>query len=399
MVQDSNRIIVLDDDPLICDLVAEVAQELGFASLIPSDGADFLARLDEFSPNLIFLDLQMPGMDGIEVIRRLAERGIDAQILLASGEGHQILHTAKSLAEKRGLKLAGTLQKPFLLEGLESQLRRIRDTARSITESELERGIADNQMIMSYQPKLTVDVSGQTRIHSLEALVRWQHPDLGVLSPERFIGLAERSLLILELTDHVIEYVLRQQAAWREHGVNLPVAINLSARFIDDLDLPDRLADTARQHGVDPQLLILEITESGAMNDVTRAMDVLSRLRLKGFNLSIDDFGTGYSSLVQLYRMPFSELKIDREFVKGLPDDRESATIVKGIVDLAHALDLKVCVEGVETATALSLLREYGCDLYQGYYFYPPLRPDDVARLLRKRELTARDCDPRYGVF
>jgi EAL domain-containing protein (putative c-di-GMP-specific phosphodiesterase class I) len=398
MAQYGDRIIVLDDDPLTCDFVKDVAQEAGFAVLVPGGAPELLSSLDSFQPDVIFLDLLMPNTDGIEVIRRLAEAGSEAQLLLASGEDYRVLNTAKSLAEARGLKVADVLEKPIRLHCLESSLRRIRAAGQEITEGALERGIADRQLVMSYQPKLRIDDSGQLRIESLEALVRWQHPDLGVLLPDRFIGLAEKSLLMLDLTDYVIETVLRQQAEWHRAGAAIPVAVNLSARFIDDLDLPDRLAATAKRHGIDPRMVILEITESGAMSDVTRAMDVLSRLRLKGFNLSIDDFGTGYSSMVQLYRMPFSELKIDREFVTGLPDDRESATIVKGIVDLAHALDLQVCVEGVETESALSLLRQYRCDLYQGFYFYPPLQQDDVEALLHARDLSAIATEATSGI-
>ena len=397
--ESGDRIIVVDDDPHMCDFVREVAQDIGYAVQIPDGAPDIRASLANASPSAIFLDLLMPEIDGIEVIRLLAEHRSEAQIVLASGEGHQVLHTAKSLAEKRGLKVACALEKPIQLDDLEAILKRIRQPSDEVTESALEQGIVGNEMLLNHQPKLALVEDEGWRVDSLEALVRWRHPQFGILPPAKFIGIAEESNLILNLTDYVIDTVLEQLAQWRARDVAVPVAVNLSARFIDDLDLPDRLAQTTRGHGVDPAMVILEITESGAMADVTRAMDVLSRLRLKGFKLSIDDFGTGYSSLVQLYRMPFSELKIDREFVRGLPEDPESATIVKGIVELAHALDLKVCVEGVETEAALSLLREYGCDLFQGYYFYPPLPKDDVSRLLAERTAVGQRAAHRLNTL
>ena len=385
----SDRLLVLDDDPGVCDLVKDVAQELGFSVVVPSAGSDLLSLLRSFQPSVIFLDLQMPGMDGIEVMRLLAEDSVDVQIILATGQHRQILNAARNLAQKRGLNVVNSLRKPVQLAELEAVLSGARSIASRIDEAALLHAISSQELVVNYQPKVSVDGWKQWRVDSLEALVRWEHPDLGLLSPNKFIQLAEQSNLIIELTDYVFAAVLKQLRAWRESHLEVPVAINLSPRFIDDLDLPDRMARDAAAHDIDPRLIILEITESSAMADVSRAMDVLTRLRLKGFSLSIDDFGTGYSSLIQLYRMPFSELKIDREFIYGLPDDSESATIVKAIVGLAHALELKVCVEGVESEAAFAILQEYGCDLHQGFHFSPALGSAEVTRLLNaKRSAT-----------
>lgn len=379
---EADRLLILDDDPDICDFVKDVAQELGFCVIVPSLAADLPGNLTSFEPSAIFLDLMMPEMDGIEVIRRLGDEGSEAQIVLASGQDRQVLQTAKRLAEKRGLKVVAALRKPVQLHDLKVALKSIRSTQAQIDQAALARALGAKELIVQYQPKVVMDAKASWRVHSLEALVRWEHPDFGLLGPDNFIQLAEQTNLIVDLTDYVIEAVLKQLKSWRERRLAVPVAINLSAHFIDDLELPDRLTRILAQHEIDPGLIILEITESGAMADVARAMDVLTRFRLKGFQLSVDDFGTGYSSLIQLYRMPFSELKIDREFVRGLPDDPESAAIVKGVTQLAHALDLKVCVEGVETEAAFSLLQDYDCDLFQGYHFSPALSTAKVTELL-----------------
>lgn len=384
---ESNRLLILDDDPDICDFIRDVAQELGYAVLAPGHSSEFLPSLISFKPNAIFLDLRMPGMDGVEVIRALGDEGTDAQLVLATGEDRQILQTARLLAEQRGLKVASAVRKPILLSDLQAILKGMRLVESEIDEVALAHAISNEELVVQYQPKVALQGNCAWRVDSLEALVRWQHPHLGLLAPDRFIQLAEQSTLIVDLTDYVIGAVMRQLGAWRERQAAVPVAVNLSARFIDDLDLPDRLTSVLAEHDIDPDMIILEITESGAMADVSRVMDVLTRLRLKGFRLSVDDFGTGYSSLIQLYRMPFSELKIDREFVRGLPDDQESAAIVKAVAGLAHALDLKVCVEGVETAAALALLQDYDCDLFQGYHFSPALPRAEVTSILEARGL------------
>jgi EAL domain-containing protein (putative c-di-GMP-specific phosphodiesterase class I) len=383
----ADRLLILDDDAGICDFVEEVAESLGFSVSVPGLPFDINDRLKEFQPSLIFLDLQMPGKDGIEVIRQLGEAGAKVQIVLASGQDRQILHAARNLAQKRGLAVLDCLNKPLRLEILEATLRRGLSAAALIDHSALRQAIASGELLMQYQPKVVIGPGEVWRTHSLEALVRWQHPDLGLLPPGLFIDLAERHNLIVDLTDYVIGSVLRQMTVWQRDGIAIPVAVNLSAHFIDDLGLPDRLANLAADHAIDTGLLALEITESSAMADVSRAMDVLTRLRLKGFRLSIDDFGTGYSSLIQLFRMPFSELKIDREFISGLPDDPESAIIVKGIVNLAHALELKVCAEGVESEAAFTFLKHQGCDLYQGHHFSPAISADEVTALLQSESV------------
>lgn len=183
--------------------------------------------------------------------------------------------------------------------------------------------------------------------------------------------------------DFVLGAALAQVGRWRDDGLTLTVAINFPPQLLTDLTFPDRLADQLREYGVDASQVILEITESGAMADTANTMDILTRLRLKGVKLSMDDFGTGYSSLVELYRMPFSELKIDKSFVMNVTEDHEAEAIVRSVVALGHNLGLEVCAEGVESKAAMDLLRAIHCDKAQGYYISEPKPVEEMTQWLR----------------
>jgi len=205
--------------------------------------------------------------------------------------------------------------------------------------------------------------------------------------PDAFLPVAEAGGLMIRLTDYVVDMALRRMKLWQASGYDIPVAVNLPAEFFDDRDLPDRLASLAREHAIQPNRVTLEVTESSAMADVTQAMEVFTRLRLKGFELAIDDFGSGYSSLSQLHRMPFSELKIDKEFVQDLATSRDSQSIVRSLVWLARGLELKICAEGVEDLRTVEFLRNLGCERAQGYYFSKALPSQElIARLSARQE-------------
>ncbi|MDP6388391.1 MAG: EAL domain-containing protein, partial [Alphaproteobacteria bacterium] len=205
---------------------------------------------------------------------------------------------------------------------------------------------------------------------------RWQHPQHDLLMPDEFIPLAEESGLISALTDFVLEEAIKQMRLWRDDGLPMSVAVNLAPQLLHQMDLPDRVGEMLKSHDMKGDNLILEITETAAMTDTTRTMDILTRFRIKDIGLSIDDFGTGYSSFVQLYRMPFSELKIDKSFVLDMHQDEEAEIIVRSIANLGHNLGLSLCAEGVETRESLDLLRSFGCEKMQGYLVSRPLEAD-----------------------
>ena len=378
-----NRLLVIDDEPGICEFVKEVAEANGFEVAIAQDHQEFQASYRSFKPSLIVLDLMMPEVDGIELLRFLAKEECRAQILLASGLDTRVLSTAKRLGASQGLNMLGTLQKPIILDDLEAPLKKAKGEERTITERDLKEGIAAGQLVLYYQPKVKLEPDRSWTIDSVEALVRWRHERYGLLAPDTFIPLAESSGLIASLTDFVLRAALKQIRTWYDNTLSVAVAVNLAPQLLDDLDLPDRLSDLLKRYGVDGSVVILEITESAAMTDAARTMDILTRLRLKGFALSMDDFGTGYSSLVELYRMPFSELKIDKSFVIDLDQNHEAEVIVRSIVDLAHNLGLSVCAEGVETQEAMNFLYSVHCEKAQGYFISKPIPAPEMTEFLR----------------
>ena len=238
-----------------------------------------------------------------------------------------------------------------------------------------ERALEQGELHMLYQPKVELDTGALSR---LEALVRWEEPDLGPVEPSRFVPLAEKHGLIAPLTEWGLRTTLAQWHKWRAQGLDTNVAFNISAISLQSLDFPDLVERICREMQVPTDRLVLELTE-GATQPLIKLMDTLTRFRIKGIGLAIDDLGTGYSSLMQLRQLPFTEVKIDRLFVKDLPTAHDSCVIVKAIVDLAHGLGLTATAEGVETPDQLRFLRSIRCDVAQGYLVAEPLEPDALA--------------------
>jgi diguanylate cyclase (GGDEF)-like protein len=253
--------------------------------------------------------------------------------------------------------------------------------------SQLRDGIPRGELVLHFQPK--VDLTADRRTIGVEALVRWQHPTEGLLMPAQFMPEAERSELIEPLTGWVLENALQQQRLWSDAGLDLTMAVNISARsLMRGSDLPNVVADLAETWGTVPGKLILELTETAIID--AEAPLVLELLHAMGGTLAIDDFGTGHSSLVYLQRLPIDQIKIDRSFVVNLASSPSDAVIVRSTIDLAHNLGLTVVAEGVEDEGALDMLVEYGCDAAQGYFFSRPVPADELTRWL---------TESQYGTF
>ena len=245
---------------------------------------------------------------------------------------------------------------------------------------DLKRAAQENELQLHYQPKIALnDVS----VCGVEALVRWQHPDYGWLPPGEFIPLIEKSGNILILTRWVIQQAGKQLAKWDADGLDLSIAVNLSANDLLDDELPWFFMDVVREHKLNPKRLVLEVTEEAMVEDFGKANSALERLHDLGLTISIDDFGTGYSSLSQLKKLPVQELKIDRSFIAGLPTDPADTAIVSASVSLAHQLGLKIVAEGVTNGDALRWLRENGVDRAQGFYWSKPIPADEFDKWLR----------------
>jgi diguanylate cyclase (GGDEF)-like protein len=254
--------------------------------------------------------------------------------------------------------------------------------------TELRRGIDRGQLLLHFQPKADLRTGD---IQGVEALVRWQHPERGMIPPDEFIPPAQKTGVITPLTMFVLDEALRQCRTWALQGMELCVAVNLSTRNLLDVHLPDTVGELLARWEVPARLLELEITESTILADPVRAMEILSRLDEMGIRLAIDDFGTGYSSLAYLKRLPVDELKIDKSFILGMEENENDAVIVRSTIDLGRNLGLRVVAEGVETAKAWNRLVSLGCDIAQGYYLSRPVPADQLTEWLRERASKPRE--------
>lgn len=385
MPDGADKLLVIDDQADLCEFIAEAGANMGFESLAVTEPDAFRRALEEFQPTVVVLDLQMPGADGIELLRYLGERGSKAHVLVASGMDQRVLATAQQIGRSQGLNMVGALQKPILLADLEIILRRCLSNDAPITPEALAAALDRRSEIqVHYQPKATRVAPGRWVVEGVEALARWEHPSLGSVSPARFIPLAEKHGLIRRLTERVLETSLAQCRAWDRIDLHLSVAVNLSPQLLNDLTFPDQVARMAAQVGADARRIIFEVTESAAMFDPGTTMDVLTRMRVKNFGLSIDDFGTGYSSLKQLYLMPFSELKIDTSFVRDVFAHEDARTMVETMILLAHKLRLTACAEGVESQEVLDFLDAAHCDRAQGYFIGRPMPGLELQQRVRE---------------
>jgi diguanylate cyclase (GGDEF)-like protein len=263
--------------------------------------------------------------------------------------------------------------------------------ARLALAGDLRRAIDQKELILHYQPKADL---ADGRVTGVEALVRWQHHRQGLIRPDTFIPLAERTGLIRDLTTAVLGAALTQLRDWRDHGLELDVSVNVSARDLLDLELPETVARLLAEHELPAERLELEITESVILADPMRARAVLSRLAAMGVQLAIDDYGSGYSSLAYLKRLPVGEIKIDRSFVMNMHKDPNDAVIVRSTIDLGRNLGLTVVAEGIETEEAWRTLALLGCDQGQGFYLSRPVPADELEQWLRERRMDGRTSSP-----
>jgi EAL domain-containing protein (putative c-di-GMP-specific phosphodiesterase class I)/DNA-binding NarL/FixJ family response regulator len=386
-----SHLYIVDDDTLTCELLCIVAEPLFKGITVFNAAGDFLA-LDINDNDVVLLDLMMPDVDGIEVLRNLAEKKSTARIVLISGYDQSVLHSAERLAYDYGLKLEGQFTKPISIDALTELLATIlskicSENIESINAStgatglskaanfqpskeDLLAGIKNKEFILHYQPQVNMSNS---ELSGVEALVRWQHPVYGLIFPDSFIQISENTGVIGLLTEEVTNLAVAQIEHWRRQGAEIKVSVNISAQNITTLNLPEQLNELMARHKISPAMLVLEVTESALMGNLTLSLDILTRLRLKGIHLSIDDFGTGFSSLSQLHKIPFTELKIDQSFVVDMDRNSDSFAIVETCIMLGHKLHMEVVAEGIEDKGIWDLLVKMGCDVAQGYYIAKPM--------------------------
>jgi EAL domain-containing protein (putative c-di-GMP-specific phosphodiesterase class I) len=382
-----SRLLVIDGDFDAAAGLAVIAREAGFEPVhVPR--FDPLREQDLDDSRIIVLDLQLAGVDGVQLLRRLGSRAAPAAVVILGALDRRVLDAAHRLAVAQGLQVIGSLAKPVdgprlraLLRAFEPARRPADAPAAAVSLNELQRGLDERELQVYFQPKIAVATLEFTGV---EALVRWTHPARGIVPPGTFIRLAERSGLIVQLTRSVMTRAFAHCAAWQRAGLATRAAINVSPRSLNELELPDLIAGLAEEHGLPASRIVVEITEGWREEDEIRALDVLTRLRLKGFELSIDDFGTGYSSMLQLKRIPFNELKLSGSFIHGAACDREARVILESSVSLGRRLGLRVVAEGIERQEDWDLVADLGCDEAQGHFLARAMHADALPAWLQR---------------
>ncbi|MFW6028216.1 MAG: EAL domain-containing protein [bacterium] len=388
------RILIIDDDGDFRQSMTLIIKPTNAAVWAVRDMPSLLALRPR--PNdVIFIDLVMPSVDGIQVLGELARHQVKSKIVLMSGRSADVLETAARIGRGLGLHIGGVLKKPFRLAQLRSfigapangAVERLPDALRQpITAPDLRDGVNNGEMRIVMQP---IVATGSGAPWAFEALARWQSAKHGLVYPDRFLPLAAEAGLMLDVTEAVVKQALEQSALLQTDGHASTVCVNFDGADLTEPSLPERLMSIARECNVCPGALVIELTESRAADDQLALMENLARLRLQGFQLALDDFGTAYSSLDRIRSLPFSILKIDRSFVSDIETDVRARGIVTACIALARRCKLLTVAEGIETPGQLQALKRMGCDMAQGYLVAKPMPPAALREWLNGR------ADPR----
>jgi EAL domain-containing protein (putative c-di-GMP-specific phosphodiesterase class I) len=382
------KVLLIDDDPFTLRLLDRQLGQVGVRDTTSCDrAATALALLDaDAGFDVVFCDLNMPDVDGVELLRALARRRFDGAVVLMSGEEDRILQSVLRLAKAHDLDMLGAVGKPVPLDALQRLLTAARGprrpgsaprrTPKAYGAAELRDAVASGHLVNYYQPQ--VDMATR-RVVGVEALVRWQHREDGLLSPDRFLPTAEAFGMLDAVARRVLATAFSDARRWRDQGLRLRVGINVSIHNLEARDFADTIAVHAAAAGVPTDMIVLEVTESQVMRDPLAVLDTATRLRLKRVGLSIDDFGTGFASLAQLRDMPFDELKLDRSFVHGAATSRPLQAMLRANVAMAQQLGLRTVAEGVEDRDDWDSVRAIGCHVAQGFLIARPMPADHLA--------------------
>lgn len=393
---DIASVLVVDDSASQRMRTVALCRSLGAAQVLEAgDGEQALQQLAQAKPlpDLLVIDLEMPVMDGIELIQQLRVRRLHVPFIVASSREGALVNSVEVMARAQGLPVLAGVRKPLsraaLLDAFE-RCRRIDGPQRAapppaaaIETQRLADAIAAGRIVPHYQPKLDIRTG---LLRGAEVLARWTDAQLGRVAPDRFIPAAEEQGHIHALTMSILDQSLAQAARWNARGLKLSLAVNLSPRLLDDAGLVDQICGIADRHGIAASQIVLEITESSVVTYVGEALGVLARLRMRGFGLSIDDYGTGFSSMQQLARIPFTELKIDRSFVHGAHRQDNLRVILQSALDMSRRLGLVTVAEGIETLEDWLLLQQFGCTVGQGWLIGKPMPADELLPWLKTQQ-------------
>ncbi|QLI82981.1 EAL domain-containing protein [Chitinibacter fontanus] len=382
------RIMLIDDDEFTLELLSQHLSDLSLVHVTRClDGHAALAQLEQLQqPDWILCDLQMPDMDGVAFLRLLGQKNYRGQVAILSGMDSTVLKATEKLGKSFQLNIHGALSKPVKKADLarlltEDKLNTEQLSAASLQIDtaildlvELQRGLAENAVELYYQPKVR---TSDHRVVGAECLARWRHPTRGLLNPSLFVPAIEQLGLIDDLTFTVLRQAVQQLKQWQDSGESIKLSVNVSMDNLHRLELPELFAEVLEQNGIAAESITLEITETQLSHDYVLSLDILTRLRIKGFGLSIDDFGTGFSTMEHLLQTPFTELKIDQAFVRGASANQSAQTILEHSVMLGTKFKLNLVAEGVETQEDWDLVVSAGCHEVQGYLIAKPMPADE----------------------
>jgi EAL domain-containing protein (putative c-di-GMP-specific phosphodiesterase class I)/ActR/RegA family two-component response regulator len=398
------RYLVVDDDPDQRYLVVRTLNTMGLANVVEAtsgrEALEVLGRVDE-PVDVVISDLQMPDVDGMELIRKIGEKALPVSVILVSALDDVLLGSAATMTQAYGVRIIGTIGKPVTRDKVFTVLRHYvpqhavvetsLDKAFPLEPEQVLAGIAAGQFEPFFQPKVELATG---RVVGAEALARWRHPAYGLLGPETFLAPIARAGYLDELSWIILALAALEAGRWCSAGLNLSVAVNVSATSLADPNYAEAVTQIVGGQGLGANRMILEVTESEAIRNVAAALENLTRLRMRGFGLAIDDYGVGYSSMQELSRMPFTELKIDRSFVTAAAGSEKHRMMIAHTVEVARLLGLKTVAEGVETKAEMQLLRTLGCDMIQGFLVAEPMDGRELLRwMMARRANTTGDSD------
>ncbi|MET1282643.1 EAL domain-containing response regulator [Vibrio navarrensis] len=386
--------LIVEDSAAQREYMERLCREVGIGEISTAENGHVAlnvidAREQHF--DLLICDLEMPGLDGIELIHLIASRHRhrNSGLIIVSGREQSLISAVELMATTEGLWVLGGIQKPLteakLMRLIEHYIRSTRRIGQApekvhkelISLESLRCALLEHQFVLHYQPKMTMN-SGE--LYGVEALVRMRKLNGELVFPNDFIPLCEEQGLIDELSYEIVQMAAYQRQQWREKGLDTVISINLSAVSFDNEEFCSQLMSFIHSLGEEAKRLIFEVTETGVINDIGKALSILARLRLSGCGLSIDDYGTGYSSIKQLSQIPFSELKIDRSLISGISNRSHLQVIFESTLSMCQKLGITVVAEGIEKKSDWKYLRQQGCHVGQGYYYSPPMPSNDLYR-------------------
>ncbi len=388
---DKLKVLIVDDSLVQRNHVIGLCHELAITQISTAENGQL--ALDQLRKNhfdLVFIDLEMPVMDGVELVRIIADEKLIESIIILSSKDPSLILSIGTMAESDGLSVVGTFQKPIKAADLSTSLKRLvsnftnkkeDNPTTPLTINDLKTAIKNREITLHYQPKLTVK---GLLLKGVEALARWQHPTRGFISPVEFIDAAERLDMISPLTEYLFDIALKQKAQWSAHGINFHLSFNLSPLSLTDKGLAENITQQVKHYKIAPKDIVLEITENAISGEISTAIETLAKLRLKGFNLAIDDYGTGFANAQQLSRVPATELKLDRILVDNVATNPQQKAILKSTVNLSKDLQLITVAEGVEYLEDFKYIYQLDVDLVQGYYFAKPMTAENLTLWLKK---------------